>query len=85
MTPLLIILIVLAVILFIIFVSSIKIVRQSTAIVVERLGKFHKLLHTGIHFIIPFIDKAVGGPISLKERVADFAPQPVITKDNVTM
>ncbi len=85
MTPFLIILIVLAVILFIILVSSIKIVRQSTAIVVERLGKFHKLLHTGIHFIIPFIDKSVGGPISLKERVADFAPQPVITKDNVTM
>ena len=40
---------------------------------------------TGVHFIFPFIDKVVGGPISLKERVADFAPQPVITKDNVTM
>ncbi|MBQ9513426.1 MAG: SPFH/Band 7/PHB domain protein [Clostridia bacterium] len=81
----LIILIVLAVIVFIILVSSIKIVRQSTAVIVERLGKFHRLLNTGIHFIIPFIDRNVGGPISLKERVADFAPQPVITKDNVTM
>ena len=76
---------VLAVIVFIIVIASIKIVRQSTAVVVERLGKFHRLLNTGIHFIFPFIDKAVGGPISLKERVADFAPQPVITKDNVTM
>ncbi|MBQ3492821.1 MAG: SPFH/Band 7/PHB domain protein [Clostridia bacterium] len=85
MSPLLIVLIVLAVVAFVILVASIKIVRQSTAVVIERLGKFHKLLHTGIHFIIPFIDKAVGNPISLKERVADFAPQPVITKDNVTM
>lgn len=79
------VLVVLAVIAFIIVIASIKIVRQSTAIVVERLGKFHRLLNTGIHFIFPFIDKAVGSPISLKERVADFAPQPVITKDNVTM
>ena len=85
MSPLLIILIVLAVIMFVILVASIKVVRQSTALVVERLGKFHRLLNTGIHFIIPFIDRSVGGPISLKERVADFAPQPVITKDNVTM
>ncbi|MBQ0099378.1 MAG: SPFH/Band 7/PHB domain protein [Firmicutes bacterium] len=80
-----IVLIVLAGLLFIIIIASIRIVHQSTALVVERLGKFHKLLGTGAHFIIPFIDKAVGGPISLKERVADFDPQPVITKDNVTM
>lgn len=85
MEPFLIILVVLAVLVFIILVSSIKIVRQSTALIVERLGKFHRLLNTGIHFIIPFIDRSVGGPISLKERVADFAPQPVITNDNVTM
>ena len=83
--PIIIIVIVLAVVLLSIAVASIKIVRQSTAIVVERLGKFHKLCSTGVHFVIPFIDKIVGGPISLKERVADFAPQPVITKDNVTM
>ena len=74
-----------AVVILIIAISSIKIVRQSTAVVIERLGKFHRLLNTGIHFVIPFIDRSVGGPISLKERVADFAPQPVITKDNVTM
>lgn len=85
MSPILIVLIVLAVVIFLILVLSIKIVRQSTAVVIERLGKFHRLLNTGIHFIVPFIDRTVGGPISLKERVADFAPQPVITKDNVTM
>ncbi len=80
-----IILIVLAIVVFIILVASIRIVRQSTAVVIERLGKFHKLLNTGLHFVWPFIDRRVGKPISLKERVADFAPQPVITKDNVTM
>ena len=80
-----IVLIVLAAVLFVIIIASIKIVRQSTALVVERLGKFNRLLTTGVHFIFPFIDRSVGGPISLKERVADFAPQPVITKDNVTM
>lgn len=85
MNPFFIILIVLAIVVFIILVSSIKVVRQSTAIVVERLGKFHRLLGTGVHFIVPFIDRRVGGAISLKERIADFPPQPVITKDNVTM
>lgn len=85
MNPFLIVLIVLAAIIFIIIVSSIKVVRQSTAVVVERLGKFNRLLNTGVHFLVPFIDRRVGGAISLKERVADFAPQPVITKDNVTM
>ncbi len=85
MPDFLIVLAVLAVVVLIILIASIKIVRQSTAVVVERLGKFHRLLHTGVHFIFPLIDKAVGNPISLKERVADFAPQPVITKDNVTM
>lgn len=85
MHPLLVALIVLASIAFVILIASIKIVRQSTAVIVERLGKFHRLMNTGIHFIVPFIDRCVGTPISLKERVADFAPQPVITKDNVTM
>ena len=85
MPPFLTVLLVLGIVFFVILISSIKIVRQSTAVVVERLGKFHRLLHTGVHFIFPFIDRSVGEPISLKERVADFAPQPVITKDNVTM
>ena len=65
-------------------VMSVKVVRQATAVVVERLGKYQSTLQTGIHFIVPFFDKA-SQPISLKEIVADFKPQPVITKDNVTM
>jgi regulator of protease activity HflC (stomatin/prohibitin superfamily) len=85
MEPIVVIVIVLAVVFFSVIIASIKIVRQSTAIIVERLGKFHRLYTTGVHFVIPFVDKVVGNPISLKERVADFAPQPVITKDNVTM
>ena len=78
------ILIAFIVVIFIILISSIKIVRQATAVIVERLGKFNRVLETGIRFIIPIFEKAYP-PISLKERVADFAPQPVITKDNVTM
>ena len=84
MGPVEIILIILAVVVFIVIICSIKVVRQSTVVVVERLGKFRKILETGIHFVLPFFEKA-SKPISLKERVADFAPQPVITKDNVTM
>lgn len=64
--------------------ASIRIVRQANAVVVERLGKYHKTLDTGVHLIIPFFDRCLR-PISLKEIVADFKPQPVITKDNVTM
>ena len=66
------------------FILSIKQVRQSTARNVERLGKYHRTLNSGIHFIIPFIER-IGPTISLKESVADFKPQSVITKDNVTM
>lgn len=64
--------------------SSVRIVRQATAVVVERLGKYHKTLETGIHLVLPFFDRCLN-PISLKEIVEDFPPQPVITKDNVTM
>lgn len=70
--------------LLIILCTSIRIVRQATAVVVERLGKFHKTLETGVHMVVPFFDRC-SRPISLKEIVADFKPQPVITKDNVTM
>ncbi|MBQ7977357.1 MAG: SPFH/Band 7/PHB domain protein [Clostridia bacterium] len=80
-----IVIVVLAVVAFIILGMSIKVVRQSTALVIERLGKFHRVLDTGIHFILPFFDRKAGGEISLKEQVQDFKPQPVITKDNVTM
>lgn len=84
MSPFGVILLVLGAIILLMLCFSIKIVRQANAVVVERLGKYHKTLDTGIHFIIPFFDK-VSAPISLKETVADFPPQPVITKDNVTM
>lgn len=80
----LIVLIVFAGLALIMLFFSVRIVRQATAVVVERLGKYHKTLETGIHLIIPFFDKT-SRPISLKEIVADFKPQPVITKDNVTM
>ena len=79
-----IVLIVLAVVFFIVLVSSVRVVRQANVVIVECLGKFHKVLNTGMHLIFPLIDRA-SKPISLKECVADFAPQPVITKDNVTM
>lgn len=75
----------LAAVVFLVLILSVKIVKQSTAIVVERLGKYHKTFDTGLHLMLPFFDRMAGKPISLKERVADFQPQPVITKDNVTM
>ncbi len=77
------VLVILAIIMALI-IAGIRLVRQSTAIVVERLGKFNRVLNTGIHVIIPFIERT-GPKISLKEHVADFEPQDVITKDNVTM
>lgn len=79
-----IILLVLGAVMLAILCFSVKIVKQSTAVIVERLGKYNKTLETGVRFIIPFIDRP-SKPISLKEIVADFKPQEVITKDNVTM
>ena len=72
------------VIILIIIISGIKIVPQSRAIIIERLGKYDRTMETGLHYIIPFIERKAA-EISLKEIVKDFAPQPVITKDNVTM
>lgn len=72
-------------ILIILFIfSMIRIVPQQYAFVIERLGKYHATWDAGIHFMIPFIDRVARRAL-LKEQVADFAPQPVITKDNVTM
>lgn len=68
----------------IIAVSSIKIIKQATVGVVERLGKYHKTAEQGINVIIPFIDR-FRYIIDMREQVVDFPPQPVITKDNVTM
>ena len=64
--------------------ASIRVVKEKTACTIERLGKYNRTLNSGLHFIIPFIER-VSNKISLKEQVADFPPQPVITKDNVTM
>ena len=65
-------------------ISNIRIIPQAHAAIVERLGAYHETWNVGMHVKIPFIDK-VSRTVSLKEHVADFAPQPVITKDNVTM
>ena len=62
----------------------IRIVPQATSYVVERLGAYHSTWETGIHFLIPFVDR-IANKVTLKEVVKDFEPQPVITKDNVTM
>ena len=91
-----------ALVILLIITKGIKIVPQTQAYVVERLGKYYKTWGTGVHFLVPFIDKIamdpnspivpgkldtprVIGKVNLKEQVIDFDPQPVITKDNVTM
>ena len=81
--PLIVVLVILA-ILVVILISNIKIVPQATAQVIERLGSYKTTWTTGIHFKIPFIE-TVARKVTLMEQVADFPPQPVITKDNVRM
>ncbi len=71
-------------IVFILIVRNIFVVQQSRAYVVERLGAFHKVQTVGLHIKVPFIDR-IARRVSLKEQVLDYPPQPVITKDNVTM
>ncbi len=78
------ILIVILVLVVVIIIPCIKIVPQATSYVIERIGSYHETWKNGLHFKIPFIDR-VANKVSLKEIVKDFAPQPVITKDNVTM
>ncbi|MDE6092244.1 MAG: SPFH/Band 7/PHB domain protein [Ruminococcus sp.] len=70
--------------LLIVLIRCFRIVPQAHVFVIERLGSFHTEWQTGIHILVPFIDR-IAGKISLKEKVVDFKPQPVITKDNVTM
>ena len=72
------------VIVLLILAANVRVVQQSRAAVIERLGAFHAVWGVGIHFKMPFVDRIVK-VVSLKEQVVDFAPQPVITKDNVTM
>ena len=76
--------VILVIVLLILLISCIVIVQQSKAYVVERLGAFHAVWGVGLHLKVPFIERVVK-KVSLKEQVADFDPQPVITKDNVTM
>ena len=76
--------IVLLIFILLIIVCNIKIVPQSKTYVIERLGSYHTTWQTGLHIKIPFIDR-ISNNVSLKEKVRDFDPQPVITKDNVTM
>ena len=76
--------IILLVIILMVLASCVKIVPQAQAFVVERLGGYQGTWSVGLHFKVPFIDR-VARRVILKEQVVDFAPQPVITKDNVTM
>ena len=75
---------VILVVLLIIFASGVRIVPQARAVVVERLGAYHRTMQTGLHYVIPFLER-ISSNVSLKEIVQDFDPQPVITEDNVTM
>ena len=83
-TPGTIAIIILVILILAVIVSCIQIVQQSKAYVIERLGAFHSVWGVGMHFKLPFIERVVK-KVSLKEQVADFPPQPVITRDNVTM
>ena len=74
----------LVVIVFIVIIKCIVVVQQSKAFVIERLGAFQAVWGVGLHFKLPFIDR-IARRVSLKEQVLDYPPQPVITKDNVTM
>ena len=75
---------VLTMLLLLLVVSNIRVVPQSNGYVIERLGAYLTTWETGLHFKIPLLDR-ISKKVSLKEMVADFPPQPVITKDNVTM
>ena len=79
-----IIFLILMIIILVVLVSCVRIVPQANALVVERLGAYLGTWHVGVHFLLPFVDR-VAKKVVLKEQVVDFAPQPVITKDNVTM
>ena len=75
---------VIVLLLLLIIIKNISVVQQSRAYVIERLGAFHTIWGVGLHVKIPFIDR-IARKVSLKEQVLDYPPQPVITKDNVTM
>ena len=76
--------VILVIIAIIVIARTIRIVPQSYAYVVERIGAYNRTCNVGLHILIPLLDR-ISNKVSLKEQVIDFAPQPVITKDNVTM
>ena len=76
--------VILTIFVLIVLASCVTIVPQASAFIVERLGAYSGTWETGLHFRIPLLEK-VANKVTLKERVSDFPPQPVITKDNVTM
>ena len=80
----LIVIIILAVVFILMIIANIRVVPQAQAFVIERIGAYHQTWQVGLHFKIPMIDR-VAKRVSIKEQVVDFPPQPVITKDNVTM
>lgn len=75
---------VILILVIVLIIPNVKIVPQSKCYIIERLGSYHTTWENGLHFKIPFVDR-ISAVVSLKEIVKDFAPQPVITKDNVTM
>ncbi|MCI9273510.1 MAG: SPFH/Band 7/PHB domain protein [Clostridiales bacterium] len=84
MEPVIYVAIALIIVILLIIIANVKVVPQAHAYVMERLGAFHSTWGTGLHFKVPFADR-IAKKVSLKEQVVDFPPQPVITKDNVTM
>lgn len=76
--------IIVVVVIIVLIVSSFRLVTQTNMYVIERLGGYSTTWDTGIHILIPFVDRVVS-QVSMKEQVRDFPPQPVITKDNLTM
>lgn len=80
----LVLIVIVAIIIVSVIAFSVRIVPQSKAYVVERIGAYNRTCGVGLHILVPFLDR-VANKVSLKEQVVDFAPQPVITKDNVTM
>ena len=75
---------VILILLLLLFISGVRVIRQAEAAVVERFGAYLRTMNVGIHIVSPFVD-VIAKRVSLKENLIDFAPQPVITKDNVTM
>ena len=76
--------VIIVVVLFLIFISSVRVVKQTEKVIIERLGKYRTTWDPGLKFLLPFFDR-VATRVTMKEQIRDFDPQPVITKDNVTM